>query len=148
MAKPEDIAKLSMSMRTCYGTQWKHDAPEAMQIWSNALASYNGNQIAEALEKCVEHYIDFAPTLPQFLQLLRESRTLIAGSAEADKAKADQILAYAKPQGPHNLNGNPQGITLADSIAVRKPGESVEEYGQRISNAVTAARYPALSVMN
>ena len=146
MAKSEDIAFLSMSMRTCYGTQWKHDTPEAMQVWANALARFNLQQITNALAKCIDHYVDFAPTVPQFLQVIRESVPLLPGSPEASKAMADEVLAYTKPQGPRNPNGNPFNITLPDSISKLRQGESSDEYRSRISEAVTLARYPALSV--
>lgn len=144
MAKPEDIAFLSMSMRTCYGAQWKHDTPEAMQVWANALARYDRQQIINALAKCVDHYIDFAPTLPQFLEVIRESVQLLTGSAEADTAMADQVFAYAQPRGQRNPNGNPLNVTLPDSTSERRPGESIDDYRQRISEAVTVARYPAM----
>ncbi len=148
MAKPEDIAFLSMSMRTCYGTQWKHDTSEAMQVWANALARFNLQQITNALAKCIDHYVDFAPTLPQFLQVIRESVPLLPGSPEANKAKADKVFAYTNPQGPRYLGGNPFGITLPDSISKQRQGESIDEYSQRISDAMTFARYPSLSVEN
>lgn len=144
MAKSEDIAFLSMSMRTCYGAQWKHDTPEAMQVWANALARYNRRQITAALAKCIAYYIDFAPTLPQFLQVMRESVPLLAGSGESDKAEADLIIDYAKPQGPRNPNGNPFSINLPDGVSRRRQGESIDEYRRRISDALTMAKYPAL----
>ena len=141
MAKSEDIAFLSMSMRTCYGTQWKHDTSEAMQVWANALAQYNRKQIDKALAKCVDHYIDFAPTLPQFLQVIRESVPLLQGSAEADKAVAASVLAYGTPQGSRNPGGNLFRINLPESIAKQRQGETIEDYRQRISDAVTVAFY-------
>ena len=146
MAKSEDIAFLSMSMRTCYGAQWKHDTREAMQMWANALARYNLQQIISALAKCMKYYVDFVPTLPQFLQVIREDVPLLTGSPEANKAKADEVFAYTKPQGPRNPDGNPFGITLPDCISKQRQGESIDKYRQRISDAVTFARYPTLSV--
>ena len=141
MAKTEDIAFLSMSMRTSYGAQWKHDTPEALQVWANALVGNNRQQIDKALAMCVDHYIDFAPTLPQFLQLIRESVPLLKGSIEAEKATADSIFAFTKPQGPRNPKGNSSGIELLECIAKQRKGESMEEYRGRISCAVTKALY-------
>ena len=135
MARPEDIGHLSM--RVSYGPQWKHDAPEALQVWANALAPYNRQQIDRALASCLDHYIDFAPTLPQFLKLIRESVPLLPGSAEEDKAITDAVFAYARPQSKHNRKGNPFGVSLPDSIAQRVGGESIEAYSQRIACAVT-----------
>ena len=135
-----------MSMRTCYGAQWKHDTTDAMQVWANALARYNRQQIANALAKCIVHYVDYAPTLPQFLEVIRESVPLLPGTPEANKAKTDEVYAYTKPQGPRNPAGNPFGIILPDSISRQRQGESIDEYRQRISHKVTLARYPALSV--
>ena len=141
MANPKDIAHLSMSMRVCYGTQWKHDSPEALQVWANALAPYSRQQIDQAMAGCLDHYIDFAPTLPQFRKLIHDAAPLLPGSAKEDKANADAVLAYAKPQSKHNPKGNPHGVSLPDSTAKRTHGESIEAYSQRIACAVTRAMH-------
>ena len=146
MAKPEDIASLSVSMRTAYGQLWKNDSVESLQVWANALAPFDQTQIAVAMHKCLSTFIDYPPTLPQYLELIRESVPLLPGSPEASKAMADVVLAYTKPQGPRNPNGNPSNITLPDSISKLRQGELIGEYRNRISDAVTLARYPALSV--
>ena len=117
-----------------------------MQVSANALARFNLQQITTALAKCMHHYVDFAPTLPQFLEVIREDVRSLPGSPEANKAKADEVFAYTKPQGPRNPNGNPFNITLPDSISKLRQGESIDEYSQRISDAMTFARYPSLSV--
>jgi hypothetical protein len=139
MANAEDIGNLSMSMRVCYGPQWKHDTPEALQVWANALAHYNREQIDKAMAGCLDYYIDFAPTLPQFLRMIRESVSLLPGSAEANRVAADAVYAYAKPQSNHNPKGNPHGISLPESIAKQRHGESVESYNRRTACAVTRA---------
>ena len=144
MASSENIGHLTMSMRTCYGSLWKHDTQEAMQVWANALARYDGQQINEALATCMGYFKDFPPTLPQFLEVIRESVPLLTGSAEADAAMADKVFAYSKPQGQRNPSGNPFGITLPDSISRRRQGESIDEYRRRISAAVTIEKYPDL----
>jgi len=146
MAKPEDIASLTVSMRIAYGVLWKNDSLESLKVWSNALAPFDQTQIAVAMHKCLSTFIDYPPTLPQYLELIRESVPLLPGSPEASKAMADEVLAYTKPQGPRNPNGNPSNITLPDSISKLRQGESIDEYRSRISEAVTLARYPALSV--
>ena len=139
MANPKDIGHLSMSMRVCYGAQWKHDSPEALQVWANALAPYNRQQIDQALAGCLDHYTDFAPTLPQFRKLIREAVPLLPGSAEEDKAMADAVFAYTKPQSKHNPKGNPHGVSLPDNTAQRGRGESISAYRLRIACEVTRA---------
>ena len=130
-------------MRMTYGALWKNDSTEALQVWANALARYNCQQVAVAMQKCLTSYIDFPPTLPQFLEIIREPVRLLPGSVEAHKAEEDKIFAYTKPLGPHNPEGNPSCITLHGSVAVRRQGEAINEYRLRISNAVTIAKYPA-----
>ena len=61
---------------------------------------------------------------------------------ELSEALPESVYAYAQPQSARNQQGNPHGITLPESIASRRQGESAERYEKRIADEVTFARYP------
>ena len=130
-----------MSMRTSYGSLWKHDSQEALSVWLTALAPYSQDQIKVALGKCLDSHVDYPPTLPQFLQIIGECVPLLPGSAQLEKAVVANILAYATPQTARNPKGNPHGITLSTDPRQRRPAESLANFGDRIANEVTAAMY-------
>lgn len=75
MLTSNDIGELFASMRTAYGQQWKH-GPQAMQVWRNALARHSPEDIRRAATKSLEEYVDYPPTLPQFMQILRPNFAL------------------------------------------------------------------------
>ena len=65
-------------MQTIYGRQWPAsiggDAKAyqaAIAQWDRALARYDTATIGAAIERAQSAYIDYPPTLPQFLSLCR-----------------------------------------------------------------------------
>lgn len=94
MLMTNDIGVLFASMRTVYGAQWKHGA-EAVEVWWNALKEYDSEAIRKATTKVLDMYVDYPPTLPQFLQIVRGPRkriTTYLPSAPFDKANHDKAM--------------------------------------------------------
>ena len=143
MLTTHDVANLFQSMRTAYGNQWKH-GPEAMSVWVDALKRHNPNDVRKAANAVLGHYVDFPPSLPQFMHIVRESTPLLPSPNHDDWALADRVHAYCRLESKTNPKGNPHSVTLPESIARRAPGESSEHYEKRIRDAVTIALYPQI----
>ena len=148
MAKAEDIAHLSMCMRTSYGPLWKNDSAEALQIWANVLSEFGGEQIKRALNMCLDRHMDYPPTLPQFLNLVRAAAAVPPCLPKQDVATVHTILAYGRPLSPDNPYGNTLAVNLPASVAIMRPGETIENYRARIVDGVESAAYPRSPAYN
>ena len=143
MITTRDTANLFQSMRTAYGNLWKH-GPEAMNVWTDALKRYDFDDVRKAANAVLGHYVDFPPSLPQFLNMVRESTPLLPSPERDDWALVGRVQAYCRPESKTNPKGNPHNITLPDSIARRATGELSEHFEKRIGDEVTFAFYPQL----
>jgi hypothetical protein len=68
-----DIGNLFEAMRTAYGNQWKHGT-DAINVWRNALNRFSPEDLQRAAEACLEIFVDYPPTLPQFIKVLDPGR--------------------------------------------------------------------------
>lgn len=139
-----DMTGLFQAMRTAYGNQWKH-GPEALEVWGASLKGFERSAISGALKKTMQLHMDYPPTLPQFVQLVRESMPALPGPEKTERSTIEKTLAYGKPQSKSNPAGNPYGITLPDFVMERRVDEGGAAFERRIATAVTRAKYPNLS---
>lgn len=98
MLMTNDIGVLFASMRTAYGAQWKHGA-EAVEVWRNALKGYEPEAIRKAMTKVLDMHVEYPPTLPQFLQIMRgrtKRITTYLPPAPFDKANHDKAMQDMK----------------------------------------------------
>ena len=140
MLQTNDVGILFASLQAAYGHKFAHQA-DAIPIWQNALRRYSAKEVMRAANAAVLQYADYPPTLGQFLRLLNESAPRLPSANGENSAQAESIYAYTRPQTVRNPRGNPHGITLPESIASRRQGESAERYEKRIADEVTFARY-------
>lgn len=143
MLTNRDVADLFGSMRTAYGNQWKHGS-EAMNVWLEALKPCDREDVHKAANVALAHHVDFPPSLPQFMHIVRESKPLLPSPRHDDRALADRVYMYCRPESKTNPKGNPHHVTLPESIARRATGESSKQYEMRICAEVTNALYPQL----
>ena len=129
-------------MRASYGLLWKHDSEGALQIWANALAEYDREQIDLALDQMLSRYMNFPPTLPQFLELVREDFVMPANLWDQDQSKVRAAFSYSKPESMHNPSGNPYGIQLPANFARIQENETVSDYSRRITCSVMKRVFP------
>jgi hypothetical protein len=45
-----------------------------VEAWGEGLGAFNGEAIKLALDTCLLAYVDFPPTLPQFIRLCKDAR--------------------------------------------------------------------------
>ena len=143
MLQTNDIGVLFAALQACYGHKFAHQA-DAIPIWLNALRKYSVKEIMRGANAAVLAYSDFPPTLGQFLRLLNESAPRMPSADGENSAQAELIYAYTRPQTSRNPKGNPHCITLPESIAARRQGESAERYEKRIAAEVNFAIYPKM----
>lgn len=143
MLVTNDIGALFQSMRTAYGPQWKYGA-DAIPVWLAALKHFSQADVRKAANEAITHFVDYPPSLPQFLDVIRDTTPKLTGPDQENAHLVDRVYAYTKPEGKRNPNGNPHRITLPESVAAKKMGESPEQYEKRVSEAVTFAMYPKL----
>lgn len=55
--------------------------------WSKILLPYTAEEQAEALNMCIRHHLDKAPTMPQFNSLLQTARKKLEEKAEEEQEK-------------------------------------------------------------
>ena len=67
-----------------------------------------------------------------------------AHQKELSEALTESVYAYAQPQSARNQQGNPHSITLPESIASHRQGESAERYEKQIADEVIFAIYPKM----
>lgn len=65
-------------MQTIYGRQWaaaiggdQKAYQAALAQWGRALARYEVDDVGRAIDTAQRHYVDWPPTLPQFVALCR-----------------------------------------------------------------------------
>ena len=143
MLTTHDVANLFQSMRTAYGNQWKH-GHEAMSVWMEALKHHSPKDVNKAANAVLGHYVDFPPSLPQFMRIVCESAPLLPSPNHDDRALADRVHAYCRSESKTNPKGNSHNVKLPEPIARRATGESSEHYEKRISDEVTFALYPQI----
>ena len=56
----------------------------------------------------------------------------------------ERVYAYTRPASARNKKGNPHAISLPETIARRRPGESAERYSKRIADEFSFVLYPRL----
>jgi hypothetical protein len=96
MLVTDDIGKLFGAMRTAYGNQWKHGS-DAIGIWRNALNRFDPSDLEVALVRCMDRFVDYPPTLPQFIKLLepqkeRPNTYLPAPQMKDGEAMANRLM--------------------------------------------------------
>jgi len=132
MLTTDDVVNLFASMRTAYGLQWR-GGNVALDAWRRALARFPVEQIHAAANKSLEVYVDHPPTLPQFLQLLRDKRPrstyLAAPDMDRPTVIGNRVLtAILRSQLGVNRStlANLVGLknALADELAGAEPTES------------------------
>jgi len=69
LAVINDVANLFKSMRIAYGAQWKHGS-DAIGVWLGALQKFSADEILNGANECMALFIDYPPTLPQFLKIM------------------------------------------------------------------------------
>ena len=143
MLQTDDLGVLFASLQAVYGHKWAHQA-DAIPIWQNALRRYSAKEVMRAANATVLQYADYPPTLGQFLRLLDESAPRLPSADGENSAQAESIYTYTRPQTIRNPRGNPHGITLPESIAARRQGESAVRYEKRIADEVIFAIYPKM----
>ena len=143
MLTTHDVANLFQSMRTAYGNQWKH-GPEAMSVWTDALKRHKSIDVRKAAVTVLGYYVDFPPSLPQFMHVVRESTPCLPSPNHDDWALVARVNTYCRSESKINQKGNPHNVTLPESIARRATGESSETYEKRIGDEVTFALYPQI----
>ena len=118
--------------------------PGAKELYWHVLRKFGIATIRKAFMKWTADE-ERAPT-PGAIRRLAFDVSREAKQVDGDEnfVLVERVHAYTRPHSAHNPEGNPQGITLPESIARRRPGESAERYGQRIAGAVSLAMYPSM----
>lgn len=136
MLVTDDIGKLFSAMRTAYGNQWKHGS-DAIGVWRSALNRFSPADIQNGAERCLEVFVDYPPTLPQFIKLLEPEKErpntylpappMLEGAAIANKLMLNVLrnhfgvdsatlekMVFAKGEAVNNLVDKPDEQFLID----------------------------------
>lgn len=118
--------------------------PGAKELYWHVLRKFSIATVRKAFMKWTADE-ERAPTPGAIRRLAFDvSREAKQGDDSENFVLIERIHAYARPHSAHNPKGNHHSITLLESIARRRPGESALRYEKRIGGAVSAAMYPAM----
>ena len=118
--------------------------PGATELYWHVLRKFSISTVRKAFKKWVSDS-ERAPTPAGIrcaaFDVSREAKQV---DDSENFVRIERIHAYTRPHSARNAKGNHHGVTLPESIASRKRGESAEHYEKRIAGAVSLAMYPAM----
>ncbi len=141
---PADRQEFSELVDDMFAAFNRDPRPGAKELHWNVLRKFGIATVRKAFMKWTADE-ERAPTPAAIRRLafdvLREAKQV---DGDENFILVERVHAYTRPHSGRNPKGNPHGITLPESIARRRPGESAERYEKRIFDETTFMQYPQL----
>lgn len=143
---PDSRTEFSSIIDDCFAAFDRTPLHGTKEVFWNVLQRFGIDTVRKAFKRWIEtgHKVPSPAAIKKLAFDVAAKVKAKEIEGDADAVGIERMYAYCRPQSGHNAQGNPHRVTLPESIARRRPGETALQYEYRISNEITLALYPRL----